>query len=105
MALAATLILFSALYQGVDAIQVIAGGALRGYKQMNAIFIRTFIAYWLVGLPVGYILGMTNIITAPLGAKGFWIGITIGLATAAVLLGQHLFKVQRKSAFSSLINT
>ena len=104
MTLATTLVLFSALYQGVDAIQVIAGGALRGYKQMNAIFKRTFIAYWLVGLPVGYILGMTNLITAPLGASGFWIGITIGLATSAILLGQHLFKVQRKSLLTHAVN-
>ena len=100
--LAVTLILFSAIYQGVDAIQVIAAGALRGYKQMNAIFIRTFIAYWIVGLPLGYLLGITGIITEPLGAKGFWIGITLGLMTAAILLGQHLIKVQDSPAFKTV---
>lgn len=93
--LAVTLMIFSAMYQCVDAIQVVAAGALRGYKQMNAIFIRTFIAFWIVGLPLGYLLGLTNLIVEPLGAKGFWIGITVGLTTAALLLGRHLFKVQR----------
>lgn len=96
--LAVTLMLFSALYQCVDAIQVIAAGALRGYKEMNAIFSRTFIAYWIVGLPLGYLLAMTDYIVEPLAAKGFWIGITVGLTVAAVLLGQHLYKVQRQRA-------
>ena len=93
--LAITLILFSAIYQCVDAIQVVAAGALRGYKEMNAIFTRTFISYWIVGLPLGYVLGMTNLLTEPLGAKGFWIGITVGLTVAAILLGQRLYFVQK----------
>lgn len=95
IALAVTLMLFSAMYQCVDSIQVVAAGALRGYKEMTAIFTRTFVAYWVVGLPLGYLLGITDIIVQPLGAKGFWIGITVGLSVAAILLGQHLLKVQR----------
>jgi len=92
--LAITLILLSAIYQCVDAIQVVAAGALRGYKEMSAIFIRTFISYWIVGLPLGYILGMTDWLTEPMGAIGFWIGITVGLTTAAILLGQRLHHIQ-----------
>tara|TARA_R110001583_G_scaffold11285_1_gene51295 strand:+ start:8076 stop:9425 length:1350 start_codon:yes stop_codon:yes gene_type:complete len=94
--LALILLSFAALYQCVDAIQVVAAGALRGYKEMTAIFIRTFIAYWVVGLPLGYILAFTDILTSPLGAKGFWIGITVGLTVAAILLGQRLITVQKK---------
>lgn len=93
--LAVVLILFSAIYQCVDAIQAVAAGALRGYKEMNAIFTRTFISYWIVGLPLGYVLGMTNLLGEPLGAKGFWIGITVGLTTAAILLGQRLYVIQK----------
>ncbi len=100
--LAVTLMLFSAMYQCVDSIQVVAAGALRGYKEMMAIFTRTFIAYWVVGLPLGYLLGMTDLIVEPLGAKGFWIGITVGLTVAAVLLGQHLLKIQRSIDFKAL---
>lgn len=94
--LAVTLILLSAIYQCVDAIQVVAAGALRGYKEMTAIFTRTFISYWIVGLPLGYILGMTDWITPPMGAEGFWIGITVGLTTAAILLGYKLRTTQNK---------
>ena len=93
--LAIVLILFSAIYQCVDAIQVVAAGALRGYKEMNAIFTRTFISYWIVGLPLGYVLGMTDLLSEPLGAVGFWIGITVGLTVAAILLGQRLYVVQK----------
>lgn len=93
--LAVILILFSAVYQCVDALQVVAAGALRGYKEMNAIFIRTFIAYWIVGLPLGYLLAMTDFITPAMGAQGFWIGITLGLTVAAILLGQRLYYIQK----------
>jgi len=96
--LAGSLLLFAALYQCTDAVQSVAAGALRGYKEMVAIFIRTFISYWLVGLPLGYILGMTNYIVKPLGAKGFWIGITVGLTVSAMLLIQHLLATQKKRA-------
>jgi len=96
--LAVTLIIFSALYQCVDAIQVVAAGALRGYKEMTAIFTRTFIAYWVVGLPLGYSLAMTNLLMPALGAKGFWIGITAGLTVAAILLGRRLWVVQKRLA-------
>jgi len=94
--LAITLILLSAVYQCVDAIQVVAAGALRGYKEMTAIFTRTFVSYWIVGLPLGYILGMTDWLVEPMGAEGFWVGITVGLTTAAVLLGQKLRTTQNK---------
>jgi MATE family multidrug resistance protein len=104
ISLAVILLLFSAMYQAVDAIQVIAAGALRGYKQMNAIFTRTFISYWLVGLPFGYLLGLTDFIIEPLGVKGFWIGITMGLSSAAILLGQHLLKIQRVTIFKARIS-
>lgn len=83
VAIAANLMLLAAVYQCTDAIQVVAAGALRGYKDMRAIFERTFIAYWILGVPIGYILGMTDWIVEPMGAYGFWIGIIIGLSSAA----------------------
>ncbi|WP_319554291.1 MATE family efflux transporter [Vibrio sp.] len=88
--LAMELLLLAAIYQFTDAVQVIAAGALRGYKDMRAIFNRTFVAYWICGLPMGYILGRTNWIVEPMGAQGFWIGFIIGLSSAALLLGVRL---------------
>ncbi|MEZ8092919.1 MATE family efflux transporter [Photobacterium swingsii] len=93
---ASQLLLLAAVYQCTDAIQIVAAGALRGYKDMRAIFVRTFIAYWLIGLPLGYTLGMTNLITEPMGPHGFWIGIIFGLTSSAIMLGTRLRWLQRQ---------
>ncbi|WP_070971448.1 MATE family efflux transporter [Vibrio sonorensis] len=95
--IALQLLLLAAVYQFTDAIQVVAAGALRGYKDMSSIFNRTFIAYWILGLPTGYILGMTNWIVEPMGAHGFWIGFIVGLSSAALLLGQRLHWMHKQS--------
>lgn len=54
------------------------------------------IAYWMIGLPLGYSLALTDFWGTPLGAKGFWISLIIGLSVAAVLLGIRLHKVTQK---------
>lgn len=90
------LLIFASIYQCTDAIQVIAAGSLRGYKDMNAIFVRTFIAYWLLGLPTGYALAMTDWIVEPMGAKGFWIGFIVGLSSAALMLSFRLLWIQKQ---------
>ncbi|MEX0335079.1 MATE family efflux transporter [Vibrio tubiashii] len=95
--LALQLLLFAAVYQVTDAVQVVAAGALRGYKDMAAIFNRTFIAYWILGLPLGYILAMTDWIVEPMGAHGFWMGFIIGLSAAAIMLGIRLRWMHRLS--------
>ncbi|WP_414830945.1 MATE family efflux transporter [Alteromonas sp. H39] len=95
--LANALLIYAALFQFSDAIQVISANALRGYKDTTAMFIITFIAYWLIGLPCGIILGRTSWITdAPMEAAGFWIGFIVGLSSAAVLLGARLWYIQRQ---------
>ncbi|MGL6027716.1 MAG: MATE family efflux transporter [Vibrio sp.] len=101
--LAMQLLLLAAIYQCMDAVQVVAAGALRGYKDMTAIFYRTFIAYWVLGLPMGYILGMTDWLTEqPLGAKGFWLGFILGLSASALMLGQRLRWIQKQTINASL---
>ena len=96
--LAAQLMLLAAIYQFSDSIQVIGSGILRGYKDTRAIFFITFIAYWVLGLPSGYLLAMTNIITAPMGPAGFWIGFIIGLTSAATMMIWRIIRMQRQPA-------
>ena len=94
--LANALLIYAALFQLSDAIQVISANALRGYKDTGAMFIITFVSYWLVGLPVGIVLGRTHwIVDEPMAASGFWIGFIVGLSTAAILLGARLFHIQK----------
>ncbi|WP_394154184.1 MATE family efflux transporter [Vibrio maritimus] len=95
--LAMHLLVFSAIYQCTDALQVVAAGALRGYKDMKAIFNRTFIAYWLIGLPLGYALGMTDVIVERMGIVGFWLGFIAGLSAAAVLLTVRLLWMHKQN--------
>ncbi|ATF08857.1 Multi antimicrobial extrusion protein (Na(+)/drug antiporter), MATE family of MDR efflux pumps [Candidatus Enterovibrio altilux] len=97
VAIAANIMLLAALYQCMDSFQVVASGALRGYKDMKAIFHRTFVAYWILGVPIGYVLGMTDLLIEPLGVYGFWIGVIIGVSAAAIMLGWRLMWIKRQS--------
>jgi MATE family multidrug resistance protein len=80
------LLVFVALYQISDAIQVISAGALRGIGDTAAVMWVTFVAYWLVGLPAGYFLCYGDITTRSvwLGISGFWLSFVIGLTIAAI---------------------
>ena len=48
--------------------------------------LMTVLAYWCLGLPVGYILGLTDWVVPAMGARGFWIGLVAGLTAAAIML-------------------
>jgi len=96
--LAAQLMLLAAIYQFSDSIQVIGSGILRGYKDTRAIFYITFIAYWILGLPTGYLLGMTDWIVPPMGPAGFWCGFIIGLTSSAVMMIWRMRRLQRLPA-------
>lgn len=80
VALAMTLMVFAAMYQVSDAIQVVCAGALRGVVDTVAVMWITFFAYWLLALPLGYLL------CYPLGwgVEGFWISFVVGLTVAAI---------------------
>ncbi len=94
--LAASIMLLATLYQFSDTVQVVSAGALRGYKDTKSILYITFVSYWLVGLTVGLILGITNWVVPKMGPYGFWIGFIVGLTTAAILLAWRLRVVQRR---------
>lgn len=93
--IATGLMLIAAVYQISDAVQVIAAGALRGYKETRIIFYITLISYWLVGMTIGYTLALTDLVVPAMGPAGFWIGFISGLTTAAILLSIKLAKVYR----------
>lgn len=80
--IAATLLIFAAAFQIPDGLQVALLGALRGLQDVKIPTLFTFIAYWLVGIPVGYYLA----ITLEWGPEGVWAGLIIGLFVSALLL-------------------
>jgi MATE family multidrug resistance protein len=80
------LMILLACYQFPDALQVIAAGSLRAYRDTRAIFGICCPAYWCLGLPLGYVLGRTDLVVPAMGARGFWFAIIAGLTAAAVFL-------------------
>jgi MATE family multidrug resistance protein len=79
---ASSLLVIAALFQISDGTQAVGIGILRGLTDVKFPTAITFIAYWIVGLPVGYLLGFTF----KLGVQGVWIGLLLGLTTSAILL-------------------
>jgi MATE family multidrug resistance protein len=88
--IASMLIVYAALYQFSDAIQVICAGALRGYQDTRVTMILTLFAYWGIGLPVGYALGLTDWFAPASGPSGLWEGLIAGLSCAALMLSIRL---------------
>jgi MATE family multidrug resistance protein len=78
----ASLIMVAALFQLVDGLQVVVLGLLRGVQDTTVPMVIATISYWVIGLPVSYVLAFT----LGLGGVGLWLGLVIGLAVAAVLL-------------------
>ena len=83
-ALAAHLLLFGAAYQVLDGLQATGIGILRGHNDTRIISVICFMAYALIGLPLGYVLGRTDLLTPALGAVGFWIAYIVALGFGAV---------------------
>ncbi|GBU11571.1 multidrug efflux system transporter [Enterobacterales bacterium] len=102
--LASSLMLLAAVYQISDAIQVIGTGVLRGYKDTRSIFYITFVAYWVLGLPVGYTLGLTDYIVPAMGPSGFWWGFILGLTFAALMVTLRIRWIQKQPSFTILEN-
>ena len=82
MALAARLLLVAAFFQISDGLQVVVLGALRGLQDVRIPTLITFIAYWGVGFPVSYYLGLHT----SLESTGIWIGLLLGLTASAFML-------------------
>ena len=94
--IAISLMLLAAVWQLADATQVIALGALRGYKVTLGPMIVMFVAFWVIGLPLGISLGYHGIGSiAPMQVFGFWTGLVTALILAAIALSGWLRTVAR----------
>jgi len=82
ISIAANLLLIAAVFQISDGIQAVGIGILRGLTDVKAPTIITFIAYWVLALPIGYFLGFE----LNMQVIGVWIGLLIGLSASATML-------------------
>ncbi len=92
-ALAATLLGVAAVFQLFDGVQASVAGALRGLKDTRAPMVIAGVAYWVVGIGVGWVLGLRW----GGGAPGLWWGLTLGLVVAAVALSARFAWQTRRS--------
>jgi len=85
---AAHLMLFAALFQISDATQAIGVGLLRGMRDVRTPTILVAIAYWVLGIPAGYLLAFHW----GMNATGIWIGFVVGLSFSSILLNIRFFR-------------
>ncbi len=82
ISVAVVLLPIAAAFQIFDGLQVVAVGALRGTADTRFPAAIALVGFWLLGLPLGALLAYR----ADLGPRGLWWGLTLGLASVAVLL-------------------
>jgi len=97
MLLASKLLIIAALFQLSDGIQVTCLGCLRGIQDVKIPSILTFIAYWVITIPLGYFLCYT----LKMGALGMWIALGLGLTISAVLLVYRFLKLTNRKLLTT----
>lgn len=80
--LTASLMIIAAFFQLSDGIQVVTAGALRGLQDVKIPSLLIFVAYWIIALPLGYVLAFI----LDWEAIGIWIGLLIGLTITATAM-------------------
>ncbi|WP_214799624.1 MATE family efflux transporter [Exiguobacterium sp. s50] len=98
--LAAHFMIFAVFFQLSDAVAAPIQGILRGFKDVNVTLILSLIAYWVIGLPLGYALAEQF----GFGPDGYWIGLIAGLAAGAVLLVMRLIHIVKRYEAQPITN-
>jgi MATE family multidrug resistance protein len=91
VAVGAKLLAVAAIFQIFDGIQGIGTGALRGLGQTRGPMLINFVAYGVLGLPVGYLLCFHT----SLGIYGLWSGLTLALIFASAMILMQWLKESR----------
>lgn len=90
--IATMLLIFAAVFQIPDGLQVTALSALRGLQDVKIPTYITFFSYYLVGIPISYF----SAIEWGLGASGVWLGLLVGLFISASLLIYRFFRLSSR---------
>ena len=94
---AVSYLLVVTLFQIADGGQVVAAAALRGINDTKVPMYVAIVGYWIVGMPIAYILGFTF----EMRGVGVWLGLAAGLIFVAVVLIYRFWRLAGKLKFSS----
>ncbi|MDF0605227.1 MATE family efflux transporter [Neisseriaceae bacterium TC5R-5] len=96
IAMGSTLLLFAAVFQLTDAAQTIASSALRGYKLTTVPLIIHILSFWVIGLGLGMVLGLSDWLGKAMGVYGFWSALVLSLSVAGLGLSYYLSRASRR---------
>jgi MATE family multidrug resistance protein len=95
--IAAGLLIYAAIFQIPDGIQVTALSSLRGMKDVKVPTVITLISYYIIGIPMSYICA----ISLGWGGPGVWLGLVVGLSISATLLSLRFARLSKKALINS----
>ncbi len=88
LAIGRRLMAVAALFQLMDAGQVMGLGLLRGVQDTRVPMVYAVLSYWAVGVPMSWWLG----VGLGWGGVGVWAGLVCGLSLAAVLMQTRFWR-------------
>ena len=89
---AAVLLFLTAVFQISDSVQAIGVGLLRGIQDVKVPTFFVLLAYWVIGIPSGYVLAFWQ----GWDVAGIWVGLVLGLSASAVLLTVRFLRLTRR---------
>lgn len=90
--MAAGLMFIAALFQLSDGLQCVGLGILRGIQDTKIPTVITIFAYWVVGLPLGYLMAFKY----QFSLYGIWYALLLGLSISAALLTYRFFNLSKR---------
>jgi MATE family multidrug resistance protein len=78
-----------------------AASAIRGYKVTRPPMLIHLLAFWVIAIPLGCVLGLAPSFIPfapkqPMQAEGFWIALIVALTFAATCLVWYLERLSRQ---------
>ena len=101
VALAAALLMLGASFFMADGAQTITAGALRGLNDTRVPLVFAAVSFWVVGFSACWLLGFTF----GLGARGIWVGFTVGLVVYAALLITRFHRLTARHYLPQIVTT
>jgi MATE family multidrug resistance protein len=88
VSLAALLFLLAAIFQVTSSVQIVSTSILRGVRDIKTPTKIISVSYWVIGLPLGYLLAFHF----KAGAAGIWTGLLTGLGFSAITLATRFIR-------------